>query len=343
MGPLRREDRCDIGKEMIDMDDNRQIPDMEPVNDGVGENSAGDSGQWNRPSDYSESEREAFAEGPSQTPPKKSDDRGGNGKTFHNYDNTPIPKQKVRRVGTVTLGIVLIVVGALLIWALFEPSFSVATIAKFSPAILILVGIEMIVGYFRSDGSKVKYDFLSMFVCFLLICGSLIGTMIPTVFRATVGWEQIENRLHSDVEDSIYEATKDLKTIDSIYVNVYQYAGWYGVYDRDFSRVPTYEEIRNDKDYKANLHVSLRGEYAEKMAFTAACKEFLDRVDVLELPLEHVSFNYDGEEYSASMDLAGPYNLDMTAGEMEEKARFERLETAEDDSYDMDSSDEAVG
>ena len=79
------------------------------------------------------------------------------------------------------------------------------------------------------------------------------------------------------------------------------------------------------------------------MAFTAACKEFLDRVDVLELPLEHVSFNYDGEEYSASMDLAGPYNLDMTAGEMEEKARFERLETAEDDSYDMDSSDEAVG
>ncbi|PWL43280.1 MAG: hypothetical protein DBY45_07410 [Clostridiales bacterium] len=328
------------------MDDNNQIPDMEPVNDGPQENPAEESAQWSRPSDYSEPQAEAFYGEPSrgaQSEPKNGDFSGN---TFHNYDNTPISKPKIRRVGTVTLGIVLIVVGALLIWALFEPTFSVATIAKFSPAILILVGIEMIVGYFRSDGNKVKYDFLSMFVCFLLIIGSIIGTMVPTVFRATVGWAQIEERLDDDIEDSIYETTKDLKTIDSIHVNVYRYAGWNRI-EGDFSKVPTYEEIRDGKDYNVNLHVNLRGGYADKAAFTASCKEILDLVKVLEIPLEHVSFNFDGDKYYGSMDLNGPYNLELTAAEMEEKVRFEQVEAAEDDtyeeSYDGDGSYEDAG
>ena len=329
------------------MDDNKQIPDMEPVNGGSQETAAGDSHQWSRPSDDSAPKGETFEKEPSQTSSQWQDDGEYPQKNFHNYDNTPMPKQKIRRVGTVTLGIVLIVVGALLIWALFDPSFSVATIAKFSPAILILVGVEMIVGYFRSDGNKVKYDFLSMVVCFLLIIGSLIGTMIPTVFQATVGWAQIENRIHSDVEDSIYEATKDLKTIDSIYVNVYRYSRWDGISDGDFSKVSSYQEILDGKDYEINLHVNLRGEYADKAAFAVAAKDILNRVDGLKLPLEHASFNFDGERYSASMELDGRYNLDMTAEELEEKVQFERLETAEDDSYeesyDMDSSYEAVG
>ena len=254
-----------------------------------------------------------------------------------------MPKQKIRRVGTVTLGIVLIVVGTLLIWALFDPSFSVATIAKFSPAILILVGAEMIVGYFRSDGNKVKYDCLSMVVCFLLIIGSLIGAMIPTVFQATVGWAQIEERLHNDVEDSIYEATKDLKTIDSIYVNVYRYSRWDGISDRASS----YQKIMDDGNYRAHLHVNLRGDYENGTALAEDAKEIVDRIREVNIPLENVTFNYDGKQYSGSLELDGRYNLDLTVEEMAEKVRFEPIETAEDDSYeesyDMDSSYEAVG
>lgn len=325
------------------MDDNKQIPDMEPVNGGSQETAAGDSHQWSRPSDNSEQKGETFEKEPSQPSSQWQDDGEYHQKNFHNYDNTPMPKQKIRRVGTVTLGIVLIVVGALLIWALFDPSFSVATIAKFSPAILILVGAEMIVGYFRSDGNKVKYDFLSMVVCFLLIIGSLIGAMIPTVFQATVGWAQIEERLHNDVEDSIYEATKDLKTIDSIYVNVYRYSRWDGISDRASS----YQEIMDDGNYRAHLHVNLRGDYENGTALAEDAKEIVDRIREINIPLENVTFNYDGKQYSGSLELDGRYNLDLTVEEMAEKVRFEPIETAEDDSYeesyDMDSSYEAVG
>ena len=325
------------------MDDNKQIPDMEPVNGGSQETAAGDSHQWSRPSDNSEQKGETFEKEPSQPSSQWQDDGEYHQKNFHNYDNTPMPKQKIRRVGTVTLGIVLIVVGALLIWALFDPSFSVATIAKFSPAILILVGAEMIVGYFRSDGNKVKYDFLSMVVCFLLIIGSLIGAMIPTVFQATVGWAQIEERLHNDVEDSIYEATKDLKTIDSIYVNVYRYSRWDGISDGASS----YQEIMDDGNYRAHLHVNLRGDYENGTALAEDAKEIVDRIREINIPLENVTFNYDGKQYSGSLELDGRYNLDLTVEEMAEKVRFEPIETAEDDSYeesyDMDSSYEAVG
>lgn len=325
------------------MDDNKQIPDMEPVNGGSQETAAGDSHQWSRPSDDSEQKGETFEKEPSQPSSQWQDDGEYHQKNFHNYDNTPMPKQKIRRVGTVTLGIVLIVVGTLLIWALFDPSFSVATIAKFSPAILILVGAEMIVGYFRSDGNKVKYDCLSMVVCFLLIIGSLIGAMIPTVFQATVGWAQIEERLHNDVEDSIYEATKDLKTIDSIYVNVYRYSRWDGISDRASS----YQKIMDDGNYRAHLHVNLRGDYENGTALAEDAKEIVDRIREVNIPLENVTFNYDGKQYSGSLELDGRYNLDLTVEEMAEKVRFEPIETAEDDSYeesyDMDSSYEAVG
>lgn len=325
------------------MDDNKQIPDMEPVNGGSQEAAAGDSHQWSLPSDDSEPKGETFEKEPSQTSSQWQDDGEYHQKNFHNYDNTPMPKQKIRRVGTVTLGIVLIVVGALLIWALFDPSFSVATIAKFSPAILILVGVEMIVGYFRSDGNKVKYDFLSMVVCFLLIFGSLVGSIVPNVVRAGLGWNQMEERIHNDVEDAIYEGTKDLQTIDSIYLDLYGTSIWNG----EFTRIPTYQEIMDGQDYRVYLHVNLRGDYENGTALAEDAKEIVDRIRGLNIPLENVTFNYDGKQYSGSLELDGRYNLDLTVEEMAEKVRFEPIETAEDDSYeesyDMDSSYEAVG
>lgn len=306
------------------MDENKQILDIQPKN-GEEKETASENPQWNRPPEQDV----CFAE------PASS--KSGH-EPFHNYDNDPQPKQKVRRVGTVTLGIVLIVMGALLIWAMFEPGFSVLTIAKFSPAILILVGVEMIIGYFRSGGEKVKYDFLSMFVCFLLIFGSLIGTMVPALARVTVGWTQIEDRLHDDVEDSIYEATKDLKTIDHITVSIDRYSGWDGMEYGDFSRVPAYEDIRDGGDYRIYLCIYLRGEYADKASFAEAAGMILSRINALDLPMENISFRSEGEQYSTSLDLEGRYNLDLTAGEMEEKVQL-RPEEEEpyQESYEIES------
>lgn len=53
---------------------------------------------------------------------------------------------QVRRVGTVTFGIVLIITGILFLAHLFFPAFNYYLIYRFWPVILIFLGLEVLVG-----------------------------------------------------------------------------------------------------------------------------------------------------------------------------------------------------
>jgi len=53
---------------------------------------------------------------------------------------------QVRRVGTVTFGVVLIITGVLFLVHLFLPAFNYFLIFRFWPAILILLGVEVLAG-----------------------------------------------------------------------------------------------------------------------------------------------------------------------------------------------------
>ncbi len=53
---------------------------------------------------------------------------------------------KVRRVGSVTFGIVLIVTGILFLIHIFFPGFNYFLIYRFWPVILILLGLEVLAG-----------------------------------------------------------------------------------------------------------------------------------------------------------------------------------------------------
>lgn len=88
-----------------------------------------------------------------------------------------------RRVGTVTMACALIAVGVLLIIGSFNQSISFLMMARLAPIILIVLGIEILFRYFVSKGEKLRYDFLSGFVCFILIIGSLGMAAIPEVWN----------------------------------------------------------------------------------------------------------------------------------------------------------------
>ena len=77
-------------------------------------------------------------------------------------DEQTTPK-KVRRVGSIAFALVLIAAGVLLIVYQFVPQFDLLKILKFSPVILIALGIEMLVYSARPD-VKVKFDWLAMLV-----------------------------------------------------------------------------------------------------------------------------------------------------------------------------------
>ena len=74
-------------------------------------------------------------------------------------DEQTTPK-KVRRVGSIAFALVLIAAGVLLMVYQLVPGFNLLKILKFSPVLLIVLGVEMLYYSARPD-VKVKFDSVS--------------------------------------------------------------------------------------------------------------------------------------------------------------------------------------
>lgn len=80
-------------------------------------------------------------------------------------------KNETRRVGTFTLGVVLVICGIWMMATMFYPRLDLAWVLKGSPLILISLGVETLLS--ARSGGKVKYDWLGMILCFILVCAAL--------------------------------------------------------------------------------------------------------------------------------------------------------------------------
>ncbi len=76
-----------------------------------------------------------------------------------------------RRVGTFTLGIVLVISGGWMLASMFCPQLNWKWALKCSPLILIGLGVETLIA--AKGGGKVKYDWAGMVLCFVLVCAAL--------------------------------------------------------------------------------------------------------------------------------------------------------------------------
>jgi len=74
----------------------------------------------------------------------------------------------VRRVGTLTTGIVLVVAGCCMLASMFFPTLKLTLVLQLSPVILVSLGIETLLA--ARGGGKVKYDWVGMILCCLLVC-----------------------------------------------------------------------------------------------------------------------------------------------------------------------------
>ena len=108
---------------------------------------------------------------------------------------------RVRRVGTFTMGVTMILVGLLIVCSLFDWGIPLEWVFRFSPLILVALGVEVLVGAF-SKGAKLKYDFLSIFVCGLLTLAALAFSAVPFVLQYFGPSHELAERR---VETEIYE------------------------------------------------------------------------------------------------------------------------------------------
>ena len=77
-----------------------------------------------------------------------------------------------RRVGTFTLGVVLVAAGCAMLASLLRPELDIGWLLKASPLILVALGAETLLS--ARGGGRVRYDWVGMFLCFLLVGAAMV-------------------------------------------------------------------------------------------------------------------------------------------------------------------------
>ena len=214
-------------------------------------------------------------------------------------DEQTTPK-KVRRVGSIAFALVLIAAGILLIVYQFVPQFDLLKILKFSPVILIALGIEMLVYSARPD-VKVKFDWLAMLGTAFTLCVVGTAALLPLAISE---WGPARNyaqtRIESQKADAMYSALTPNPALkaktDSLSVDV-----WFN-HDTDGDYT-----LQSGDD--CILDAALQGPYADAEAFAADCMAVMQRRRGRRARL------YDATAFSADEDTDDgiSYYLDCVA------------------------------
>jgi signal transduction histidine kinase len=80
-------------------------------------------------------------------------------------------KMKIKRVGTISMAVVLIAFGIVLFLSQINKFSALNMVLKMWPVILILIGLEVLwYRYaFKDEGAVIKYDFFSIFTIFIIL------------------------------------------------------------------------------------------------------------------------------------------------------------------------------
>ena len=229
-------------------------------------------------------------------------------------DEQTTPK-KVRRVGSIAFALVLIAAGVLLIVYQFVPQFDLLKILKFSPVILIALGIEMLVYSARPD-VKVKFDWLAMLGTAFTLC--IVGTaaLLPlAISQWSPARDYAQSRIESQKADAMYSAlTADpaLKAkLNSLNVEV----RFFHEADGDYT-------LQSGDD--CILYAALQGPYADAETFAADCMAVMQRAadDGLGFTCYHFNADEDIDDgISYYLDCVASYPAGLTAAQVAQRVQ----------------------
>lgn len=131
------------------------------------------------------------------------------------------PPKKVRRVGTVAFALLLIASGFLLIAHQFLPNFDLLYVFRFAPALLILLGIEVLI-YGTNPKVQMKFDWLAITGSAVTLCIVGAATLAPYVWQYLGPANAATERSYSTrFTDALYTALRDDPALKSRISNLY--------------------------------------------------------------------------------------------------------------------------
>lgn len=198
------------------------------------------------------------------------------------------PQKPVHRVGTLTMGAALIFTGLCITLGMIDPTFTMLTVLKFSPLVLVMLGVEICISSLAVKNKKLKYDGLSMFYCFLLIAASLGASLVPSLWNSFGPQrEYAQQRLEGELYDLAAEAVaKNPDVIDfSTYVWLDGYLGMENSVD--------WKNLSLDQlDTLGSVNVSVVVKpAADTEAFAVSCLTVWEQLSQT-LPFSHSSRNF---------------------------------------------------
>ena len=224
-------------------------------------------------------------------------------------DEKTTPK-KTRRVGTLAFALVLILAGVLLMVYQLVPRFNLLQIVKFSPIILVVLGIEMLV-YSAKPDVLVKFDWLAMLGTAFTLCVVGAAALLPLAISE---WGPARSsaisRIETEKVDALYSALTadpELKAKTGYCgVNVWFNHGAGGSYT-----------LQSGDD--CVLNTTLTGPYADAESFAADCIGIMQLAADKDLGFTsyHFSSGEDTDDgISYYLDCVASYPEGLTAAQV---------------------------
>ena len=103
------------------------------------------------------------------------------------------------RVGTFSMGLLLLCTGIGLLYAQFQPAPVVSSILKWWPVIFIILGVEVLLQSYlmKDEESKIKYDLLSIFIIFFIVIAGMGLQVADKVGLSSYIQENITSKQYS--------------------------------------------------------------------------------------------------------------------------------------------------
>lgn len=224
-------------------------------------------------------------------------------------DEKTTPK-KTRRVGTLAFALVLILAGVLLMVYQLVPRFNLLQIVKFSPIILVVLGIEMLV-YSTKPDVLVKFDWLAMLGTAFTLCVVGAAALLPL---AVSEWGPARSSAISRIETEKVDALYSALTADPELKAKTGYCGvnvWFN-HGADGSYT-----LQSGDD--CVLNATLTGPYADAESFAADCVGIMQLAADKDLGFTsyHFSSGEDTDDgISYYLDCVASYPAGLTAAQV---------------------------
>lgn len=218
------------------------------------------------------------------------------------------------------MGITLVLVGILLLVFLFHP-FDPTPLLRFSPLLLVLLGVEILFQYFHNHGQNLRYDFWgTFFCCFIIFCSLIACAAYPFVEYGTTYW-QVEQKISSEVYEQIYAKLPDSVSLESMDVGCELN---YSVHTKPAASA---EQLSSGDEIWMYAQLTEQPDLAQ---FSAQVRTLLDSIDYASYPNFSASFYAQYPQGEFHLNLKDRTAMRLSTAELEKLVKVEE-ETADDE------------